>query len=268
MAKKDKNTPRTRHTDDVISELFGSEEGTAEIEAEVSELGDSEPEEEVKIAHIPSRQKFMSIFAAVTLVFAAIGLFAAVRLAVIGIRDITQRASLRHEFSQFILPAAATDISPFENESELPNSVKINCAVWRVLFSEEFEQYKTDSVDEYYVIPEYNIETACKELFGPESTIVHSSVGYGESRFDYDPTAHTYTCTRTLRNLSYAPQILSINRKNGLYVLKVAYISPSISMITGEFNITDNGSKIMEYVIKRENKRDTLVSVEFTELVK
>lgn len=265
MAKKVKNNAREKHNDDVINELFGQTEEEPDIETDIADLG-AAPDEDVKVAQIPLKQKFYFGFAVFVVIMAAIGLFTCIRLSVVGIRGIIENTSLKNEFAQFILPAVANDITPYENEADIPNSVKINCSVWRILLGENFEDYKTETAN-VYVIPEYNVGVACKELFGTDSEIEHQTVGYGEARFTYDPDNHTYTCPRNLRNLTYAPRIAEMTMTDGNYVLKVEYLPPSISMVTEDLKIEAVPDKIMEYTISRRNKQNTLVSVRFLELV-
>lgn len=272
MQKKNKTTTtsRDRHTNDVINELFGdtSEEldgETPDIENDVADLG-LDSEDDVKVIDEEKRRKFYFGFAVFVVILAIIGLITCVRLAVIGIRGLVDNTSLKNELTRFILPAVAIDISSFGNEGELSNSAKINCSIWEILLSENHVEYK-GSTSDGYTIPEYNIEVTCKELFGSDVTITHQSVGYGEARFTYDSENHVYRCLRNLRSLSYVPRITEMTENNGVYTLMVDYLPPTISMVTDSLGVEATPDKTMIYTITRQDKKNILTSVEFSDSV-
>ncbi|MCH5205852.1 MAG: hypothetical protein J1F09_02790 [Oscillospiraceae bacterium] len=264
MSKKNKNSPREKHNEEIINELFGSEGETPDIETDITDLG-QQPEEDVKVARIPAKQKFYFGFAIFIVVMAVVGFGTCIRFSVVGVKALVENTSLKNEFTRFILPAVATDISPYQNESEIPNSVKINCSIWHILLEENYADYRSDVAGEY-LIPEYDVGVACKALFGGDSTLDHQTVGYGEARFTYDAERHVYSCPRSLRNLSYAPRITDMSINDGVYVLRVEYLPPSISMVADNLGVETDPDKIMEYTISRVDKKNTLVSVKFLEL--
>ncbi len=272
MQKKDKTTitPRDRHANDVINELFGDmpdelDGETPDIENDVADLG-LEPGDDVKVVDEEKRRKFYFGFAVFVVIMAIIGLITCIRLAVGGIRSLVDNTSLKNELTRFILPAVAIDISSFGNEGELSNSAKINCSIWKILLSEEHIEYKGSTTDGY-VIPEYNVGVACKELFGSEATITHQSVGYGEARFTYDSENHVYRCPRNLRSLNYAPRITEMTESNGVYTLMVDYLPPTISMVTDNLGVETTPDKTMVYTINRQDKKNILTSVKFPDSV-
>lgn len=266
MQKKNNTTSHDKHTNDVINDLFGEAEETADIESDVADLG-LESEEDVKVVDETRRNKFYFGFAVVVVILAIIGLVTCIKLTVSGIQSLVDNTPLKNELTSFILPAVAVDVTSFSSEEEIPNSAKVNCSIWKVLLSDNYTQYKSSTVDGYN-IPEVDVSVACKELFGSDSTLTHQSVGYGESRFLYNAESHVYTCPRNLRNLSYAPHITEMTESDGVYTLTVDYLPPSILMVMDDYlGVETAPDKSMIYTVSRQDKKNTLISVEFPDSV-
>lgn len=263
MLKKNNSEPRDKHNDDIINELFGEIEEAEDLETDVADLG-QDSEDDVKVADNQNRQKFFFGFAVFVVIMAIIGFVTCIRLAVVGVRGLVDNTSLKNEFTQFILPAVANDISSFRSESEISNSAKINCSIWEILLNKDYSKFKTEQMGEY-LIPEYDVGVACKEIFGSSATITHQSVGYGDARFVYDEERHVYSCGRNLRNLSYAPRISEMTENNGVYTLKVEYLPPSISLVADNLGVETDPDKTMIYTITRQDKKNVLTSVAFPE---
>lgn len=262
MQKKNTTpTPRDRHANDVINELFGEIEET-DIETGVADLG-QELEEVVRIADEERRQKFYFGFAVFVVIMAMIGLVTCIRLAVVGVKSLVDNTSLKNELTRFILPAVAIDISSFRSENEISDSAKINCSIWKILLDDNFNEYGS-SLDGEYIIPEVDVGVACRELFGSGASISHQSVGYGDARFAYDSEKHVYSCPRNLRSLSYAPRIREMTGSDGVYTLKVDYLPPSIlAMFSDDLGVEAEPDKTMIYTITRQDKKNTITSVAF-----
>lgn len=261
MAKKNEAESREKHTDEIINELFGEIEEAEDLETDVTDLGQEE-EDDVKVAESPKRQRLFFGFAVLVVILAIIGLITCIRLAVTGIHSLVDNTSLKNEFTQFILPAAANDISTFNSEGEISNSAKVNCSIWRILLGKDYNNFpRSDSGD--YLIPEYDVGVACKELFGSSAAVTHQSVGYGDARFVYDESRHVYMCGRNLRNLSYAPRISEMTENSGVYTLTVEYLPPSISLVSEDLGINTEPDKTMIFMITRRDKSNVLTAVAF-----
>lgn len=268
MAKKNKQTAsaREKYGEDVINELLGEAEDEPDIigiEEDVAGLGGDS--ESVKTADTPEeksekRRKVFFVIAVFVIVMAFIGMFSSVRFIVKGIRDMADNTTLKNEFARFLLPVVANDIAPFENESEIPNSSKISCAIWNIMVNKDTSSYKSSPLGGF-LVPEYDVSVSCKEIFGTGSSITHQTVGSGDSRFTYDEENHVYNCAKDLRFLNYAPKITAMTENNGTYVLTVDYMPPSITMVTDDLGITVEADKTLEYTVNRWDKKNTLMSV-------
>ncbi|MDE7362862.1 MAG: hypothetical protein K2N38_13120 [Oscillospiraceae bacterium] len=264
MAKKNRKiTPREKHSEDVINELFGSTESEPDIESDIADLGNV-PDDDMKIARDPRKHKFFFGFAVFVVIMAVIGCIASVRAVSGVVRDIMSNTSLKTEFTRFLLPVVANDVAPFENESEISNSAKVSCSIWNILVNKDITAYpKGDTGD--YNIPEYDISVSCKELFGTGSTLTHQTVGSGDSRFYYDEANHMYNCPSNMRYLNYSPRIVGMTEDHGTYVLTVEYLPPSFTMAIEDMDFEVTADKTMEYTINRWDKKNTIMSVRFIE---
>lgn len=266
MSKNSKNNLREKYNDDIINELFGSAEEEPDIETGIADLG-QEPEDDTKIAENPKKKKFFFGFAIFVVIMAIIGVISCGWLATKAVRSLVDDSSLKNEFARFILPAVANDISPFQNETEISDSAKINVSIWNIMLNKDYSVYKSETAGEY-VIPEYDVGVSCKEMFGSGSAITHQTVGYGEAKFVYDEENHVYICSRSLRYLSYAPRITEMkDTGGGTYLCRVEYLPPSISAVGDNLGVETVPDKVMEYTINRYDKKNTLMAVKFVEIL-
>lgn len=263
---KDSSETREKHSNDMINELFGEAADvggeTPDIENDVADLG-LDGDDDVKVVDEEKRRKFYFGFAVFVVIMAIIGLITCIRLIAGGVKSLVDNTSLKNEFTQFILPAVAVDVSPFETPEDLSNSSMINCSIWQLLLSEGYELYKNPN-DESYTIPDVDVGVACKAMFGSDAEIIHQSVGYGEARFSYNSEKHVYYCSRNLRNLNYAPRITEMTDENGVYTLVVEYLPPSISMVAENLGVEIEPEKSMVYTVTRQDKKNILTSVAFS----
>lgn len=261
MARKNREmTPREKHNEDVINELFGSSEIESDIETDITDLG-TEPEEDVTIAPDPRKHsKFFFGLAIFVVIMACVGIVSTVRLVSDGVHNIMDNTSLKNEFARFLLPVVANDVAPFENESDISNSAKVSCAIWNILVNKDASKYRMSDRGDYN-IPEYDVGVSCSEIFGSSATITHQSVGASDTRFVYDETNHIYICSGSTRFISYAPRIAEMKENNGTYVLTVEYIPPSMAIISDNTEV--KADKVMEYTINRWEKKNTLMTVRF-----
>lgn len=261
MAEKKKGSAREKHTEDVIYELFGSMESEPDIETDIAALGQL-PDDDMRVAGNPKKHRFFFGFAIFVIIMAIIGTVSTVRFVINGIGNLVDNTSLKNEFARFLLPVVANDVAPFQNESEISNSAKVNCAIWNILVNKDPNIYKGSAAGEL-LIPEYDVLVACKEIFGAGAAITHQSVGTVDTRFTYDADNHVYSCVRNLRYLNYAPRIVDMTESNGTYVLTVEYLPPSISMVAENLGIEVTAEKTMEYTVNRWDGKNTLMSIKF-----
>ncbi len=260
MAFRKNNGENPRNDEKVIDQLFGTEEET-DIESDIAELG-AQPDE--FNGEKPVKQKrFFFIFAIFVIIMAIIGCISTVNFIANLTAQLVDNTSLKNEFARFIFPVVVNDIAPFENVSEIPNTSKITCSIWNIIVNRKTEQYEGDSG--VLTIPEYDVMASCKELFGTTASIEHETVGTAEMRFTYDAEKHSYTASKNIRYLTYAPYVVDITESDGNYVLIVGYLPPTVATVTGISGMEASPEKYMEYTINRWDGKDTLMSVRFSD---
>lgn len=278
MAKKKKRTsaskanvaPGTRPADEnaepqgerVISELFGSLEQEPDIESDIAELGadgETDAEETAK----PRRSRFFFGFGVFVIIMAIIGVISSVNFICSLAAALADNTSLKNEFARFIFPVVVNDIAPFEEADEIPDSSKISCSIWSILISDDTSEFENQ--DGSLTIPEYNVNAACRDLFGSSVSLNHQTVGTSEVRFTYDEDSHAYSVNKNVRYLTYSPQIVSITNDDEIYTLIVGYLPPTLATVSGITGIQATPEKYMEYTISRWDGDDVLVSVRFSD---
>ncbi len=209
------------------------------------------------------KQRFYFAFAIVVFLFAAIGVVSSVVFVVNSIKSSVSNDPLKDEFTKFLLPVAGNDVAPFENYDELSNYSKINCSIWNILLNHDTSNYNLSETGEF-IISEYDVEFACKEIFGSSESIIHRSVGATDMSFVYDSEKHVYSCRKDLRYLSYVPVITEMTESGGRYTLTVEYYLPAMLFLSENMGLETEAEKTMKYIIDRNDGKNTLVAVQFT----
>lgn len=278
--RKPNNTNRENVLNELLNELdeetkYNFENGGYMRNTEIytNSVNDvlSEPKidsiEKTDIGSVTAKPKkkngFYFAFAVVVIVMAVVGIVATVIFTVNSIRDLASSNSLMEEYTRFLLPVVANDTAPFDSENELSNTAKINCSIWNIMLNHDTSSYKLSDTGEM-LIPEYDVEYSCKEIFGTSSGLIHRTVGSTDMRFSYDSETHVYSCVKDLRYLSYVPVITEMSQSDGIYTLTVDYYSPSVRFLSENMGIEASSEKTMKYIISRYDGKNTLVAVQFT----
>lgn len=235
----------------------------SDIETDVAELGNNEKNPPVTRAKTKKKHKFFFGLALFMIIMSIVGVVSTVVFIVDKATDAVSSNSVKDEFTRFLLPVVANDIAPFDNENELSNSAKINCAIWNIMLNHDTSVYKLSETGEF-LIPEYDVEYSCKEIFGTSSGLVHRTVGGTEMSFTYNEEKHVYSCIKDLRYLNYAPVITKIAQNGGTYTLTVEYYPPAVRFLSEKMGIEAEAEKTMKYIINRYDGKNTLVAVKFT----
>ncbi len=137
---------------------------------------------------------------------------------------------------EFLIPAAAIDIAPFEDISVAQMEELVEMSVWAVLNSGlDATQYQYEG--DVLLLPEAQVQAAFIHFFGTQRTVEHCTVsGYGYE-FTYDPTAHAYKIPLTTITPIYTPLITETETKGDSTVLTVGFLNSGLydrNPLTGE----------------------------------
>ena len=172
------------------------------------------------------------------LLLAGFGLYEAGNIAYTHIKNKTQTKQTTENGSlyEYLIPAAAIDLEPFEDVTTAKMSELVEMTVWGVLNS-GLDSTQYDYSGDVLILPQTQVEAAFLHYFGAERTIEHQTVsGYGY-RFVYDATARCYNIPLTTITPIYTPRITETVTKGESTVLTVGYLNTGMyaqNPVTGE----------------------------------
>lgn len=245
---KPENVPET----ETIEESQPTESETTETETDIQ--NPVETPEEVSTVTAPVHSGKYNILSLVCIILAIIGVIAIINACISG------GGSSDDKYRKAIYPAVITDINEFENPSELPVSQILSTAVWSVIIDSEKLSAYPQRVDDMAIIPAEDIEKYAVEIFGEDiPTLTHSTIVTSDLKFYYNEEANSYTVEISPHTLGYSPEILSVSRKSGKYIIQVNYIDQHPEWIE------DTISKTVEYTLsKNDNDGYTIESMHKT----
>lgn len=262
-----KHKDKRKHDEEhgkVLSGVAGSlEEAFSE---DINEIN----EDDVIVVDVPKRRssekgrKAVAFTAGLlTIIFAVIGLITVITGVAGLVSDIANQTSLKNEFTLYLYPVTATDPPSFEDVSTLPNTTIIKAAVSKIMLTGDMSNYEEDSGVIY--IPEFDIETVAKSIFGSGITITHQTVGHVDDLATYITEKKAYEVSSSERVPNYYPVITSLSNVGETYTLSVEYHTPSVS-IPGLVR-EHQASKRMTYVITKSGDKKTITSISLEEVI-
>ena len=249
---KNKSQQKNNSADNKKTELKpekSTEKSETVVESKPEELEKpKEPEKtetvrtpkEVTIERVPAPKEDYTFIKMLCATFLALVL-------IIGIRScVSGKTSSDDKYRKAIYPAVITDINSFENPSELPVSQILSTAVWSVIIDNEKLSAYPQRVDDMAIIPAEDIEKYATEIFGEDiPELTHSTILTSDSKFYYNEEANSYTVEVSPHNVAYTPEVTSVSKKSGKYIVEVNYIDQHPEWIE------DTVSKTAEYVLSK-----------------
>lgn len=224
-----------------VEESQPTETETPETEPEVQNI--PETPEEVTAETVPAHSGKYNILALVCIILAIIGVIAIVNTCISG------GGSSGDKYRKAVYPAVITDISSFDNPSELPASDILSTAIWSVIIDSEKLSAYPQRVNNMAIIPAEDIENAAKEIFGEDiPELTHSTIVTSDSKFYYNTEANSYSVEISPHTFTYSPEVLSVSRKSGKYIVEVNYIDQHPEWLedtvskTVEYSLSKNGN--------------------------
>ncbi|MBO5105059.1 MAG: hypothetical protein J6B74_08370 [Ruminococcus sp.] len=205
-------------------------EQTENVSEEQEENNSEEPTENtdddeiiVRISETPvkSSEKYKksryAIPALLCIVLAIIGVIAIVSTLISNIGG-------KDDFEKAVYPAVIMNIEPFDSPSELTSDQIISATIWSVVIDDE-KLSKYNEIMGAVNIPASDVEEYAVELFGEDiPELNHTTVGAAESRFYYNKDAQSYNVPIKPDTFTYIPEVTSVSKKSGEYVVNVNYI--------------------------------------------
>ena len=176
----------------------------------------------------------------IVFLLALVGVFGIIRGSFLLIKESREEKKTAQyaAYNEFLIPAAAIDIQPFDDLSTAKMSELVEMCVWSVLNADadpaRFEYSGGD-----LMIPEDMVEKEFARFFGDSVKIGHCTVeGYGYE-FKYDETAGVYAIPLTTISPTYTPKVEKVEQKGGATVLTCGLVNASVRTldpVTGELS--------------------------------
>lgn len=244
-------------TDTLIATMGSALGGDYEDVSEENEPEEATEHAEVKTEKRPN--KFYLVFAVFIIIMSIIGVYSSVRFIANGISEIANQTSLKNEIALFIYPVVTVDPPAFANVEELPSSVVVESALWRIILTGDNSNYEK-LYNTYMYVPAVDVEFNIRAIFGNAVEINHQTVGSASTSFTYNEDTNTYLVPISPRYTAYSPVITDISNVGELYTVRVKYMPPTALAIEG-IKLHDEATKVMEYTLSKAKKSMTLHSI-------
>ena len=200
-----------------------------------------------------------NILALICVILAIIGVMAIINYCV---SNVGGGKSSKEKFAKAVYPAVIMDINSFNNPSELPNDQILSATIWSIVIDDKKLSKYTERMG-VVNIPATDVEKYAVELFGEDiPELTHTTVGPVESKFYYNVEAESYNIQVKPDTFTYSPEVTSVSRENGNYIVDVEYVEEhpewmekSVSK-SAEFSLSKNNSggyKINSMKVLSEN---------------
>ena len=212
-------------------------------ETETTEVQNTvETPEEVATATIPVHSGKYNILALICIILAIIGVIAIINACISG------EGSSDDKYRKAVYPAVITDINAFETPSELPVNQILSTAIWSVIIDSEKLSAYPQRVNNMAIIPAEDIEKYATEIFGDDiPALIHSTIVTSDSKFYYNEEANSYSVEISPHTFTYTPEVLSVSRKSGKYIVEVNYIDQHPEWME------DTVSKSVEFTLSKND---------------
>ena len=198
------------------------------------------------------------------LCLAAVGLFFIFQQAYQYLYSAITDDTKEREYDTFISTVVMMDPEPFENIAAANNATILETAIWQTVFnqitgSQNFDEYAR------MIISANEVSTTAVSLFGVNCILIPTDIdlsaggigteaGTPETMIAYDSENHTYHVPLLATVGTYQPYVLSIDSKNRIDTLRVAYciVADSSAQLPEDTKIVGDGMivmKEMEYEI-------------------
>lgn len=255
----EKITPSTADQEENAGKILNSLKGNVdEVEKELE--GESETETASAFdpaAPLIKNSKTFFVIGLIIIILAVVGLVNTVKFTANTISDIANQTALKNEFAEFIYPLVLIDAPAFDEIENIPSSVVINAAIWRIIINGNTEKYENDGT--YMTVSEIDVESSAAALFGSVVKTEHQTVTSGIDAFEYDEALKSYLVPINLDKNTYWPQISLISSVGDTFTLTVDYMTP----IMGVGNDSSDMIKQMVYTVSRNASAKSVKAIRY-----
>ena len=247
----DKKDEASEVFSETISEVLN--EDYKEVESVIEQDENiSETEEVVVEEKIDRPNKFYLVFAVFVIVMSIIGIISTARFCVTTVKEIANQTSLKNEIALFLYPIVTVDPPEFSETSEIPSSVIVESAIWRIILTGDNNNYEK-LYNTYMYVPAVDVEFSIKSIYGNSAVIAHQSVGSASATFTFDENMNAYLVPISPKYTAYSPVVADISNVGELYTVTVEYVPPTALAIDG-IKLENTTTKTMIYTLSKSKK--------------
>ena len=186
-----------------------------------------EKRERRKVRH---KNRKTATFGFLFLFFAAIGVI----FSVVGItRAIGKFAvdnSETEKIERFLTPVVMFDPAPFEDASQLDETLLLRSSLWATLLNTDTEQYASDDLGNL-IVPASDVEVYAAKIYGNGVKLNHQTLrsNSGGEQFVYDESIQSYHVPAVGEGSFPSPKVTKIVRNGDTFEVTVGYIPPGSS---------------------------------------
>lgn len=215
---------------------------------------DNSEENQPEISSVqPERpKKFYLVFAVFIIIMSVVGIVSTVQFGIRTVNEIANQTSLKNDIALFLYPIVTVDPPEFSETKDIPPSVVIESAIWRIILTGDNSNYET-LYNTYMYVPAVDVEFSVRTLYGNSAEIVHQTVGSASTAFTYEENKNSYLVPISPRYTAYSPVITEISNIGELYTVTVEYMPPTALAIEG-IRLENSTTKTMIYTLSKSKK--------------
>lgn len=130
------------------------------------------------------------------------------------------------EYEKFVAPIIMYDPDTFDDITMANTDQLIGIAIWSILDSDlapDTYEYTEGGM----IIPEEDVESKFRELFGEEAVLKHATVDGGGIYFSYSEDNSSYIIPITGVTPIYTPKVTDATERDSTVILTVGYLASS-----------------------------------------
>lgn len=204
------------------------------------------------------RQHRYTVFGAILVVFALIGIFSTVRFAIRHFHPASPQNAYQAEVAEKVMPLVVMDCPMFQSAADLSDEQLLMAGIWSILTHGGLSKYPEELG--LCRVPAADVDQEIRSLFelSAEKIPQHQTVGAANDLCCYyDATDNSYRIPTDILHFSYIPQVTKLEKDGGCWYAEVAYL-PDLPEWQRGGDTEPTPSKIAKITLIRENNVNTV----------
>ena len=205
------------------------------------------------------RRRYAAPIGGVFILLAFVGLVAVVLTSLNLTNQLLGNQADKERIEDIIRPLLMWDPPPFEDPADISPALLLHASMWAALGHQSYPFNENQEME----VPASDLDVAATRLFGPGVTLQHRTFGDYEQSYYFDSVRQIYHVAATVQLFRHSPQVVSIERGESYYDVRVGYLPPQ-----GAFTASLQGArgipepeKYMIYVMRRAGDTFQIVAL-------